>query len=180
MSINRTLTEEMIARNITTRDDIIFYINKTNVYPFESIAAINKCSAINKCAAIDKIAGSYEARDASNCLFSKTTIAHFSRWVSGHPLLRCYSKFWSCEIDNNGRSLFRYCSRMESFSLSRRNSGPGHKRTFNGGPVSCLACERIVLINGNRHYIKKVSVEHSHQITGEYLIFAYLIGAFKE
>ena len=52
MSINRTLTEEMIARNITTRDDITLYINKTNIYPDSPIGAIQK------------IAGSYEARDA--------------------------------------------------------------------------------------------------------------------
>ena len=52
MSINRTLTEEMIARNITTRNDITLYINKTNIYPDSPIGAIQK------------IAGSYEARDA--------------------------------------------------------------------------------------------------------------------
>ena len=75
MSINRTLTEEMIARNITTRDDITFYINQTNVYPDSPIGAIQK------------IAGSYEARDA--------IIFHDNyRWFlpPGHPLLRCDSK----------------------------------------------------------------------------------------
>ena len=53
MSINRTLTEEMIARNVTTREDITMFINKTNLYPDSPIQAIYK------------IAGSYEARDAT-------------------------------------------------------------------------------------------------------------------
>ena len=52
MSINRTLTEEMIAQNITTRQEITFYMNKTNVYPDSTIPALHK------------LAASYEARDA--------------------------------------------------------------------------------------------------------------------
>ena len=52
MSINRTLTEEMIAQNITSRDEITLYINKTNVYPNSNIEAIYK------------LAGSYEVREA--------------------------------------------------------------------------------------------------------------------
>ena len=51
MSINRTLTEEMIAQNITTRQEIVFYMNKTNFYPDSTIAALHK------------LATSYEARD---------------------------------------------------------------------------------------------------------------------
>ena len=52
MSINRTLTEEMVAQNITTRQEIAFYMNKTNFYPDSTIAALHK------------LAISYEARDA--------------------------------------------------------------------------------------------------------------------
>ena len=52
MSINRTLTEEMIGQNITSRDGITLYINKTNVYPNSNIEAIYK------------LAGSYEVREA--------------------------------------------------------------------------------------------------------------------
>ena len=67
MSINRTLTEEMIARNITTRQEITLYINKTNVFPGSPIGAILK------------IAGSYEARDAivSN-YYNVVIISNFS------------------------------------------------------------------------------------------------------
>ena len=68
MSINRTLPEEMIARNITTREDITFYINQTNVYPDSPDSPIG---------AIQKIAGSYEARDA--IIFR---IADFCPWAS--------------------------------------------------------------------------------------------------
>ena len=81
MSINRTLTEEMIARNITTREDITLYINKTNIYPDSPIGAIQK------------IAGSYEARDA--IIFYKKYRSWLFKLYSyrrGHPLLRCDSK----------------------------------------------------------------------------------------